>query len=177
MKGWIQFGACVDDCLERMGPGQCVSRGGGPGSQCQRPPLSPWEWSQLTKHAHPPFCRQEQRQTSGCRDCGVWPQPEGGVERVPQMPAAPAGRGAGVEGVWEQRAGLSAAEAPLGEASAAPGEGSRPCKPLSGEHVLRGLWVAGCTAVPGVVDEGSQGNDRPRQGHWTAVSVPRHMLQ
>lgn len=95
----------------------------------------------------------------------MWPQPEGGVERVPQMPAAPAGRGAGVEGVWEQRAGLSAAEAPLGEASVAPGEGSRPCKPLSGEHVLRGLWVAGCTAVPGVVDAGSRGNDRSRQGH------------
>lgn len=28
----------------------------------------------------------------------------------------------------------------------APGEGSRPCKPLSGEHVLRGLRVAGCRA-------------------------------
>lgn len=35
---------------------------------------------------------------------------------------------------------------PPGEGGVAPGEGSRPCKPLPGEHVLRGLGVSGCRA-------------------------------
>lgn len=138
----------------------------------QRPPLSPWEWSQLTKHAHPPFCRQEQRQTSGCRDCGVWPQPEGGVERVPQMPAAPAGRGGWSGGGLGAESRLSAAEAP-GEASASR-EGSRPANPWGAR--LAGTLGSRYSRSWGR-DEGSQGNDRPRQGHWTAVSVPAHMLQ
>lgn len=126
--------------------GQCVSRGHGPGSQHRRPPLSPWERSQLTKHTHPFAGKSSTRRKGiGTADCGPGERVVSRGSPRRQRPLRVGG--AGMEWVWEQRAGLSAAEAPPpGEGGVAPGEGSRPCKPLPGEHVLRGLGVSGCRA-------------------------------
>ena len=111
------------------------------------PKAAPEPLGALTAHkARTPFCRQEQHQTSGCRDCRLWPRLEGGVERVPQTPAAPAGQGGWNGGGLGAESRAVSSGSPPGEGGVAPGEGSRPCKPLSGEHVLRGLRVAGCRA-------------------------------
>lgn len=147
--------------------GQCVSRGHGPGSQHRRPPLSPWERSQLTKHTHPFAGKSSTRRKGvGTADCGPGERvvSRGSLRRQRPLRVG----GAGMEWVWEQRAGLSAAEVPPTRGGrCGPGGGKPPLQTPPWRACLagtRGIGVQG-TAVPGVVDVGGRGNDGSRQGH------------
>ena len=139
-KGGFSLAPVWTTVSRGWGQGQHLSRGGGPGSQHQRPPLCPWERSQFTKHMHPLVGK------SSARRQGV-----GTVERGPRVVSRGSSRcqwlrrvGVG-EQEWrglEQRARRQQQKTP-GEGDVALGGGKLPCKPLSGERVLWGLQVAG----------------------------------